>query len=155
MARVPPLAKASPKARRQEDRVSDASRSRKGATVQPLHAVARMFVVFCIVMALVGLLSFWPPRSPAIVAWLLVWTITCLGTGIAILRRARYAPKLVWGLIILAGYSAVSAFRSGLLGGVGILIDIMLGIPLIWFAIWYQRRRRVASATAGALGSSR
>ena len=103
--------------------------------VQPLHAVARLFVVFCIVIALLGLLSFWPPRSPAIVAWLLVWTVTCLGTGIAIVRRARFAPSLVWSLIVLASYSAVSAFRSGLLDGVGILIDVLLGIPLIWFAI--------------------
>ena len=134
--------------------MNEASRSQRDPAVQPLHPVARMFVVFCIAMALLGLLSFWPPRSPAIVAWLLVWTVTCLGTGIAIGRRARYAPSLVWSLIILASYSAVSAFRSGLLGGVGVFIDILLGIPLIWFAIWYQRRRRVGSATAGRLGSS-
>jgi hypothetical protein len=108
-----------------------------------------MFVGFCIVMALLGLLSFWPPTSPAIVAWLLGWTMTCLGTGIAIVRRARHAPGLVWGLIILASYSAISAFRSGLLGPVGILIDVLLFIPLIWFAIWYQRHRRLDSATAG------
>ena len=106
-------------------------------------------------MALLGLLSFWPPRSPAIVAWLLVWTVTCLGTGIAIVRRARDAPSLVWSLIILASYSAVSAFRSGLLGGVGVFIDILLGIPLIWFAILYQSRRRVDFATACRLGFSR
>jgi hypothetical protein len=121
--------------------VSDASRSQQAAAVQPLHAITKMFVAFCIVMALLGFLSFWPPRSPAIVAWLLVWTITCLGTGIAIVRRARYAPGLVWSLIILASYSAVSAFRSGLIGGVGVFIDILVGLPLIWFAIWYQRRR--------------
>ena len=135
--------------------MSDASRSRQAAAVQPLHAVARVFVVFCIVMVLLGFLSFWPPRSRVIVAWLLVWTITWLGTSIAILRRARYAPGLVWSVTILAGYSALSAFRSGLLGGVGILIDIMLSIPLIWFAIWYQGHRRVDSATTGAIGSSR
>ena len=134
--------------------MSDASRSRQAAAVQPLHAVVKVFVVFCIVMALLGLLSFWPPRSPAIIAWLLVWTITCLGTGIAIVRRARYAPSLVWSLMILASYSAISAFRSGLLGSAGLFIEILLGIPLIWFAIWYQRRRRVDSATAGALGPS-
>jgi hypothetical protein len=132
--------------------VSDASRSRQAAAAQHLHAVVRMFVGFCIVLALLGLLSFWPPTSPAIVAWLLVWTMTCLGTAIAIVRRARYAPSLVWGLIILASYSAISAFRSGLLGAVGILIDVLLFTPLIWFAIWYQRRRRADSATAGALG---
>ena len=135
--------------------MSDTSRSRQAATVQPLHAVARMFVVFCIVMALLGLLAFWPPSSPAIVAWLLVWTVFCMGTGISIVRRSRSASRLVWSLIFLAGYSAVSAFRSGLLGGVGIVIDIVLGIPLVWFAIWYQRHRRVDSATADALGSSR
>ncbi len=113
--------------------------------LQPLHAVARMFVVFCIAMALLGFLSFWPPNSPAVVAWLLVWTTICLATGIAIALRARYAPILVWSLMVLAGYSAVSAFRSGLLGGIGIVIDIVLGIPLIWFAIWYQRHRRIDS----------
>ena len=122
--------------------MSDAYRSQQAAAVQPLHAVSRMFVVFCVVMALLGFLSFWPPRSPAVVAWLLVWTITCLGTGVAIVRRARYAPGLVWSLLVLASYSAISAFRSGLLGGVGIFIDMLLGIPLVWFAIWYQRRRR-------------
>ncbi len=93
--------------------MSDASRNQQAAAVQPLHAVTKMFVAFCVVMALLGFVSFWPPRSPAVVAWLLVWTITCLGTGIAIVRRARYAPGLVWSLIILASYSAVSAFRSG------------------------------------------
>jgi hypothetical protein len=130
--------------------VSDAPRSRQVAAVQPLHAVARMFVAFCVVMALLGFLAFWPPKSPAVVAWLLVWTSICLGTGIAIVRRARHAPSLVWSLVALAGYSAISAFRSGLLEGVGILMDILLGIPLIGFAIWYQRRRRLDSAAAGS-----
>ena len=122
--------------------------------LQPLHAVARVFAAFSFVLALLALLSFWPPKSPAVVAWLLLWVAICVATGITILNRARYAPALVWSLILLAGYSAISAFRSGLLEGVGILIDILLGIPLIWFAIWYQRRRRVDSATAGAPGSS-
>ena len=60
--------------------------------------------------------------------------------------RAGYAPSLVWGLIVLASYSAISAFRSGLPGTVGILIDVLLFIPLIWFAIWYQRSRRTDTA---------
>jgi hypothetical protein len=114
------------------------------AIAQPLHAAATAFVVFCLLMAVVGLVSFWPPKSPAVVVWLLVWTGICLGTGIAIMRRARVAPILVWTLLALAGYSAVSAFRSGLLAGIGIVIDIVLFIPLIWFAIWYQRHRREA-----------
>ena len=134
--------------------MSEVSRSRQAAATPPLHAVARMFVVLCIVLALVGVVSFWPPRSPAIVAWLLVWTITCLGTSIAILRRARYAPSLVWTLLALAGYSAISAFRSGIRGGVCLVIEILLAITLVWFAIWYKRRRRVDSARGGALGSS-
>ena len=132
--------------------MSDASPSPRSAAVQSLHAVDRIFAVFCVVLALLGLLSFWPPESPAIVAWLLVWTLTCLATGIAIVRRARSAPMLVWTVLILAGYSAISAFRSGLLRGVGILIDLLLAIPLIWFAIWYQRRRRVDSARLAKRG---
>lgn len=108
--------------------------------MQPLHAVVRLFVLFCVVMAFLGLLAFWPPRSPAIIGWLIVWTVLCLGTAMAIVQRARYAPFLVWSLVALAVYSAVSAFRGGMLDNVGILIDIMLGIPLVWFAIWYQRR---------------
>ena len=68
--------------------------------------------------------------------------------------EAKFQYYFNFGVIVLAGYSAVSAFRSGLLGGVGIVIDIVLGIPLIWFAIWYQRHRRVDSPRAGALGSS-
>ena len=133
--------------------MSDASRSRQ-TPVQPLPAAARLFVVFCLVMAVLGLLAFWPPRSPAVVAWLLVWTLTCLGAGVAIVRRARYAPTFVWSLVILAGYSAGSLYRSGSLGGVGILIDVLLGVPLIWFAIRYQRHRRVDSATAAGLEPS-
>ena len=100
-------------------------------------------MVFCVAMALVGLIAFWPPGSPAVVAWLLVWTSICLGTAVAIMRRARYAPILVWSLLALAGYSAISAFRSGMLEGIGIVIDIVLFIALIWFALWYQRHRRV------------
>lgn len=94
-------------------------------------------------MALLGLISFWPPKSAAVGAWLVVWTSICLGTAFAIARRARYAPILVWSLLALAGYSAVSLFRSGSLGSIGIVIDIVLFIPLIWFAFWYQRHRRV------------
>ena len=111
-----------------------------------------MFAVFAFVLALLALLSFWPPKSPAVIAWLLLWIAICLGTGIAILRRERYAPALVWTLNILAGLSALAALNSGLLRGVGILIDMILFVPLVWFAIWYQRRRRVESATAGPLG---
>ena len=121
--------------------MSDPFRSR-----QPLHVAEKMFVAFCLLMVLLGLLSFWPPKSAAVVAWLLVWTLICLGNGIAIVRRARYAPGLVWALIIIAAYSAISLFRSGALPGVGILIDIVLGVPLIGFAIWYQKRRRAEAA---------
>ncbi len=122
------------------------SENPQAGALPPLHTAARVFAAFCFVLALLGLLSFWPPTSPAIVAWLLGWTMTCLGTGIAIVRRARYAPSFVWGLIILASYSAISAFRSGLLGTVGILIDVLLFIPLIWFAISYQRSRRASAS---------
>jgi len=115
------------------------------AASQPLHSAARAFVGFCILMALLGFIAFWPPSSPAVVAWLLVWTSTCVGTGIAIARRARYAPILVWSLLVLAGYSAVSAVQSGMLGTIGVVIDIVLFVPLIWFAIWYQTHRRVVS----------
>ena len=115
------------------------------ATDQPLHPVARAFVGFCLLMAVLGLVSFWPPKSSAVVAWLLVWTTICLGTAIAILRRASYAPSLVWILLALAGYSAVSLFLSGSLGAIGIVIDIVLFTPLIWFAVWYRKHRRVDS----------
>src|SRR5688500_2479488 len=111
---------------------------------KPLHTAVRMFVVFCIAMALLVLISFWPPKSAAVVAWLLVWTTICLGTGVAIVRRARYAPLLVWSLLALAGYSAFSLFRSGTLKGIGIVIDIALFVPLIWFALWYQLHRRIS-----------
>ena len=116
---------------------------RTTAVGPPLHTFARMFVGFCIAMAVVGLISFWPPSSSAVVVWLLAWTGICLGTAVAIMRRARFAPILVWSLLVLAGYSAVSALRSGMLGRIGIVIDIVLFIPLIWFALWYQRHRRI------------
>jgi hypothetical protein len=131
------------------------SESRKTAGLKSLHSVARVFAVFCFVLALLALLSFWPPKSPTVVAWLLLWTAICLATGVAILRRARYALVLVWTLNTLAALSALTALNSGLLRGVGILIDILLFVPLVWFAIWYQTRRRVESATAGPLEPSR
>jgi hypothetical protein len=79
---------------------------------EPLHTVARLFAAFCVALALVGPISFWPPASAEVVTWLVVWTAVCLGCATAIVRRARYAPARVWSLILLAGWSAVSAFRS-------------------------------------------
>lgn len=125
----------------------DESRDRQAAASPPIPIVAKMFAVFSFVLALLAVLSFWPPKSPAVLAWLLFWIAICLVTGIAILRRERYAPTVVWILTILSGFSALSALKSGLLRGTGILIDILLFVPLVWFAIWYQRRRRVESVT--------
>src|SRR5688572_32225971 len=102
-----------------------------------LHDALPIFAAFSFLLALIGVVTFWPPKSPAIVAWVLVWGTTCVATGIAILRRMRYAPALVWTLLTVAGLSALDALRSGLLGGIGILIDIVLFVPLIWFAVWY------------------
>jgi hypothetical protein len=62
--------------------------------------------------------------------------------------------SFVWSLNILAGLSAIAAFRRGLLAGAGILIDILLFVPMIWFAIWYQRHRHVDSTTVDPTGSS-
>ena len=134
--------------------MSDNSQNRQAGALQPLHIVARMFAAFSFVLAVVALLSFWPPKSPAVVVWLLLWIGVCLSTTIAILWRARYAPTIVWILNIVAGLSALAALRSGLLRGVGVLIDIVLFIPLVGFAIWYQRNRRVESAATGRLGRS-
>jgi hypothetical protein len=127
----------------------DTAQSGHSVGCQSLHSMARLFAVFSFVLALSALFSFWPPKSTAVIVWLLLWTTVCLATGIAVLRRARYAPALVWTLNILAGLSAVSALSSGLLRGVRILIDILLFVPLVWFAFWYQRRRREESATTG------
>jgi hypothetical protein len=132
-------------------------KAQNGQTVahQSLHLAARMFAVFSFVLALIALFSFWPPKSIAVVVWLLLWTTVCLATGIAILRAARNAPTLVWSLNFLAGLSALAALSGGLLRGVGIVIDILLFVPLVWFAVWYQRHRREESATAGRLRPSR
>lgn len=111
--------------------------------------------MFSFVLALLGLLSFWPPKSSVVVAWLLVWTTICLATGVAILRSARYAPTLVWILNTAAGLSALAALNRGLLRGIGILIDILLFVPLVWFAMWYQRRPRVEAAPGSPRGPSR
>jgi hypothetical protein len=104
----------------------------------------KVFAAFSFVLALIAVLSFWPPKSPAVIAWLLIWVAMCLATGIAILRRERHAPAIVWILIVLAGLSALAAFQSGFLRGIGILIDILLFVPLVGFAIWYQRSRRAS-----------
>jgi hypothetical protein len=34
------------------------------------------------------------------------------------------------------------ALRDGILRSVGILIDVALFVPMIAFAVWYQKRRR-------------
>jgi hypothetical protein len=114
---------------------------RQATPAQGIPIVARLFAVFSFVLALLAILSFWPPKSAAVIAWLTGWIAICLATSIAILRRWRYAPTLVWILNVLAGFSALAALRSGLLQGVGILIDIGLFVPLVWFAIWYQKSR--------------
>lgn len=134
--------------------MSDESRNRQAAA-PPIPAAAKMFALFSFVLAVIAVLTFWPPKSPAVVAWLVFWVAICLATGMAILRRARYAPALVWSLTILATLSALAALRSGLLQGVGILIEIVLFVPLIWFSIWYQRSRRVDSVTTGPVEPSR
>ena len=108
--------------------------------------MATSFAVFCFALAAIGLVAFWPPESRAIVVWLIVWCSICLATGIAILRRARVAPWLVWTLIAMAALSAADAFMSGMLQGFGIVIDIALFIPLIWFAVWYQKSARASRA---------
>ena len=107
----------------------------------PLPLAARLFAWFAFALALIGLMSFWPPKSAITIAWIVLWTGVCAAVGIAILLRLRVAPYLVWMLLLLAGLSALAAFRSGLLDTVGVAIDVLLFVPLIWFAIWFQRHR--------------
>ena len=107
----------------------------------PLPLAAKLFAGFCLVLAMLALISFWPPRSPAVIAWLVVWVGVCLWACLAILRSASHAPVVVWILNILAGLSALAAWRGGVLRGVGILIDIVLVVPMLWFSVWYQRSR--------------
>ena len=98
--------------------------------------------MFSFALAAIGFMAFWPPQSAAIIGWLIVWTSVCLATGIAILRRARQASALVWALILVSTVSAVDAYVSGMLRGIGIVIDIALFAPLIWFAVWFHRNQR-------------
>jgi hypothetical protein len=101
-------------------------------------------------LAAIALLAFWPPTAVDVIVWLAGWMALCVATGVAILRQHRFAPALVWTVLVVAGLSAVLALRSGLLDTVGIIIDIVLFVPLIWFAIWYQRRRRFEHGHAPA-----
>ena len=77
-----------------------------------------------------------------VIAWLVAWCGLCLLSGAGILRRARYAPAAIWAVILVAMLSALSLLRSGGLDATGILVDVVLFVPLIWFAVWYQSRRR-------------
>lgn len=52
--------------------MSDAPQNGQSAAVP---AAARLFAAFCFVLALLGFLSFWPPKSSATVVWLLIWTL--------------------------------------------------------------------------------
>jgi hypothetical protein len=109
---------------------------------------ARMFAAFSFVLAVLALVSFWPPTSPVVVGWLVLWVGTCAATGVAILRRQRHAAYLVWLLTGLATLSAALALQSGMLTPTGIVIDILLFAPLYWFAIWYHRSRSAGPGTA-------
>ena len=123
-----------------ETRVSDAASNLSTATRVP--AVAQAFAAFCFILALIAVLAFWPPATADVIVWLLAWVGLCLATGVAILRRHRHAVPLVWTIIIVAALSAALALQSGMLDTMGIVIDIVLFVPMIWFAISYQRSRR-------------
>ena len=114
--------------------------TRNTAVSSAVPIVAKLFAGFSFVLVPIALVAFWPPKSATVIVWLVVWNTLCLATGTAILRHDRRAPALVWTLLCLAGLSALMALRSGLLHGVGILIDVVLFVPLVSFAIWYQRR---------------
>jgi hypothetical protein len=108
-----------------------------------MHVAERVFAAFAVVLAAIALAAFWPPANLAIIAWLVFWCGLCLLTAYAIVRRARYAPAAIWALNGVAWLSAVAALRDGMLQGIGIVIDVVLFIPMIWFSVWYQRRRRL------------
>lgn len=110
-----------------------------------MRRAERIFAAFCIILAVIALAAFWPPSNAAIIRWLVLWCGLCISSAVGILRRARYAPAAIWGLNALAWLSAFTAYRDGMLQGVGILIDLALFIPMTWFAVWYQRTRWVAA----------
>lgn len=111
-----------------------------------MHVAERVFAAFAVLLAAIALAAFWPPTDSGVIAWLVIWCGLCLVTATAILRRASYAAALIWAIVGLTILSALAALRSGLLDTMGILIDIVLFIPLIWFAVWYQGRRRAGAA---------
>jgi hypothetical protein len=106
-------------------------------------AVAKVFAAFLFVLAVIALLAFWPPTAVDEIAWLIVWMTLCVTTSVAILRHERFAAPLVWTVIVVASLSAALALRAGLLDAMGVVIDIVLFVPMICFAIWYQRSRRL------------
>ena len=108
---------------------------------RPVPAAARAFAVFCFTLALIAVLAFWPPKTADVIVWLAAWVGLCLATGAAIFRGHRYAVPLVWTILIVALLSAALAMQSGMLGVSGVVIDIVLFVPMIWFAIWYHRSR--------------
>ena len=111
-----------------------------------MHIAERGFAAFAVLLAAIALTAFWPPTNPRVIAWLVIWCGLCLVTATAILRRASFAPFSVWALVGLTILSALAALRDGMLDTLGIVIDIVLFIPLIWFAVWYQGRRRAGAA---------
>ena len=110
--------------------------------VRHLNLAERVFAAFCVALAVIALAAFWPPTNGTVITWLAVWCGLCVLTAVAILRGARYASIPIWTLNALAWLSAVTAFRSGMLEGIGIVIDVVLFIPMTWFAVWYQMRRK-------------
>ena len=110
--------------------------------MRSLHVAEKVFAGFCLALAAIALAAFWPPANAAIITWLVLWCGLCVVTAVAITRRARYAPVAVWALVGLTILSAMAAARDGMLDAVGIVIDIILFVPLIWFAAWYHARRK-------------
>ena len=106
-----------------------------------MHIAEKVFAAFAVLLAAIALTAFWPPANLAIITWLIFWCGLCLLTAYAIVRRARYATIGVWAINAVALLSAIAALRDGMLQGIGIIIDVALFIPMIWFSVWYQRRR--------------
>jgi len=106
----------------------------------PIPLVAKVFAVYCCAFGGIGIFAL-VARTPLVatgVGWVLVWTVVCLAAGIGILRRARFAPTMVWFRVALSALGLLSAFKRGLL-----VPNLVLLTLEVWFALWYQSRRRL------------
>jgi hypothetical protein len=109
-----------------------------GTEAKPIPAVAKVYAILCFLFALLGVFGLTVANSAGMIGRVIFYIAISLAAGIAILRRDKAAPTAVWIFTVVSRWSTLT-------GGLRPR-DVLLLVLQVWFAIWYQKRRRTESA---------